>query len=79
MSRDTLDQVRRIAADVFERDENLLGADSSPDHVETWDSVQHLTLVLALEARYGIEFGPEEMERMKTLGDIARLVGSKVR
>jgi len=79
VSSETLDEVRRIAADVFGRDENLLGADSSPEQVETWDSVQHLTLVLALEARYGVEFSPEEMERMKTLGDIAGLVGSKIR
>ena len=75
----TLDEVRRIAADVFLRDERLLNADSSPEQVETWDSVQHLNLVLALEAKYGIEFGPEEMDRMKTLGDIATLVGSKIR
>ena len=79
MSGETLDEVRRIAADVFGKDVNLLGADSSPEQVETWDSVQHLTLVLALEAKYGIEFGPEEMERMNTLGDIANLVASKIR
>jgi len=79
MSGATLDEVRRIAADVFGKDVNLLGADSSPEQVETWDSVQHLTLVLALEVKYGIEFGPEEMERMKTLGDIADLVASKIR
>jgi len=79
MSLTTLDEVRRIAADVFERDESLLGADSSPEQIETWDSIQHLTLVLALEAKYGIEFGPEEMDRMKTLGEIATLVGTKIR
>ena len=78
MSSETLDQVCQIAADVFGKDVKLLGADSSPEQVETWDSVQHLTLVLALEAKYGIEFGPEEMERMKTLGDIANLVASKI-
>jgi len=78
MSGETLDEVRRIAADVFGTDVKLLGADTSPEQVETWDSVQHLTLVLALEAKYGIEFGPEEMERMKTLGDIANLVASKI-
>ena len=79
MSPTTLDEVRRIAADVFARDESLLGADSSPEQVETWDSIRHLTLVLALEAKYGIEFGPEEMDRMKTLGDFATLVGTKIR
>jgi acyl carrier protein len=79
MTQAMLDEVRRIAADVFARNESLLNADSSPEQVETWDSVQHLTLVLALEAKYGIEFAPEEMDRMRTLGEIAALVGTKIR
>lgn len=79
MSARTLDEVRRIAADVFSKDEDLLAADTSPEQIETWDSVRHLSLVLALEAKYGIEFAPEEMDRMKTLGEIAGLVGSKIR
>jgi acyl carrier protein len=79
VSRPVLDEVRRIAADVFELDVTSLGADSSPGQVETWDSLRHLNLVVALEAKYGIEFAPEEMERMETLGDIAALVGSKLR
>ena len=79
MSGRTFNEVRRIAADVFGKDEDLLDADSSPEQIETWDSVRHLNLVLALEAKYGIEFGPEEMDRMKTLGEIAGLVGTKNR
>ena len=79
MSGRTLDEVRRLAADVFGKDEDLLDADSSPEQIETWDSVRHLNLVLALEAKYGIEFGPEEMDCMKTLGEIAGLVGTKIR
>jgi acyl carrier protein len=78
MSGGTLDEVRRIAADLFDKDEDLLDADSSPEIVETWDSIQHLNLILAVEARYGIEFGPEEMDRMKTLGEIAGLVRTKI-
>ena len=79
MSDRTLDEVRRVAAEVFARDEDFLGANSSPEQIESWDSVQHLNLVLALEAKYGIEFDPEEMDSMKTLGEIAALVQTKAR
>lgn len=77
MSGNPLEVVRRIAADLFAVDPALLHADSSPEQVESWDSVQHLNLVLALEEKYGIQFEPEEMERMTNLGIIAALVGNK--
>lgn len=79
MSADILKEVRRIAADVFAVEENALHAGSSPEQVESWDSVQHLNLILALEGRYGVEFTPEEMEQMLNLGGIARVLESKIR
>jgi len=42
--------------------------ESSPETIESWDSVQHLNLVLALEEEYGFEFLPEEMDQAKTVG-----------
>jgi acyl carrier protein len=78
MSGSLLTEVCGIAADVFAVDAKTLGNGSSPEQVEAWDSVQHLNLVLALEGRYGILFEPEEMERMKNLGAIATLVGTKL-
>jgi acyl carrier protein len=45
--------------------------------VESWDSVQHLNLVLALEEQFGIQFEPEEMDAMKNIGAIAGLVARK--
>jgi acyl carrier protein len=78
MNGEIWNEVRGIAADIFQVDAGLLQAASSPDQVEAWDSVQHLNLVLALEGKYGIAFDPEEMEQMKNLGEIASLVTTKI-
>jgi acyl carrier protein len=78
MNGEIWNEVRGIAADIFQVDPQALNASSSPDQVEKWDSVQHLNLVLALEDKYGIAFEPEEMEQMKNLGDIAALLGTKL-
>ena len=78
MTESILDEVRTIAADTFGVDARTLSAHSSPEQVEAWDSVQHLNLVLALESKYGVQFEPEEMERMKDLGQIAALLGTKI-
>jgi acyl carrier protein len=78
MNGDILTAVRGVAADVFAVDPKTLDAASSPEHIEAWDSVQHLNLVLALEGKYGIQFAPEEMEHMQNLGEIAQLLETKI-
>jgi len=77
MNAELFDQVRGIAADVLQVAPKTLGAESSPESVQSWDSVQHLNMVLALEEQFGIQFDPEEMDAMKTIGAIASLVAEK--
>jgi acyl carrier protein len=77
MDQPLFERVRGIAADVFQLDGATLSADSSPETIEAWDSVQNLNLVLALEEEFGFEFAPEEMDQMKTIGQIATVAAAK--
>lgn len=77
MSKSSLDQIRSLAADVLGVDVSQLSASSSPETVDVWDSVQHLSLVLAFEQQFDIQLEPEEIEAMKTLGGIAAIVDRK--
>jgi acyl carrier protein len=72
------EQVRGIAADLFAMPATKLTPDSSPETVEAWDSTQHLSLVLALEERFGFQLSPEEVEQMQSLAEVARVVESKL-
>jgi len=77
MNAAVFEKVRSIAADVLEVKYGALSAESSPQTVDTWDSVRHLNLVLALEESFGMQFSPEEMDQMKNLGQIAEMTGLK--
>ena len=74
MDEQVLSRVREIASDVLEAE---VTPDSSPETIESWDSVHHLNLVLALEGEYGFEFLPEEMDQAKSVGSLALLVAAK--
>lgn len=74
----TLDRTRQIVADVFALPLAQIAADSSPDNVEGWDSLQHLNVVLALEKEFGLQFSPEEIEQMLSVELIADLVEEKL-
>jgi acyl carrier protein len=73
-----LDRVRSLAADVLQVPAASLTPASSPETVESWDSVRQLDLVLALEQAFGVQFEPEEIDQMKSIECIVGLLSPKV-
>jgi acyl carrier protein len=73
-----LDQIRIMASDLFGVPAERISAPSTPETIETWDSIQHLNLVLALEEKFGVQLSPEEIEQMKSIGAVAELVERKL-
>jgi acyl carrier protein len=68
------EQVRSVASDIFGIPADGITAESSPETVENWDSMQHLNLVLAIEEKFGVQLDPEDIEKMKNIGAVAALV-----
>lgn len=74
MTASTFEQVRNIASDIFGVPSDKITAESSPETIENWDSMQHLNLVLAVEEKFGVQLEPEDIEKMKNIGAVAELV-----
>ena len=72
------EQVKGIAADIFGTRPEQITAESSPETIESWDSTQHLNLVLAIEEKFAIQLEPEEIEQMKNLGLASTIVEKKL-
>jgi acyl carrier protein len=68
------DELRNLAADILEVEPDELDEDSSPETVGSWDSVQHLNLILAIEEQYGVQLDPEQIGGAATLGELASIV-----
>ena len=73
-----LERTREIVADIFEVPLEQVLPESSPDTIETWDSIHHLNLVLALEQEFGIQFSPEEIEQLLSVELIVALLAEKI-
>ncbi|MCU1241126.1 MAG: hypothetical protein JWO71_1852 [Candidatus Acidoferrum typicum] len=74
-----LSKVLGLAAEVFQVPESNLAAASSPDTIESWDSLHHLTFVVALEQEFNIQFSPEEIEQLLSIELAAALVDEKAK
>jgi acyl carrier protein len=62
------ERVRRIFADVLNAPIGTLLTRSCPEDIPAWDSVQHLSIILALEQAFRVQFDPDEMDQLTTLG-----------
>jgi acyl carrier protein len=74
LTASTFEQVRNVASDIFGIPANQVTAESSPETIDNWDSMQHLNLVLAIEEKFGVQLDPEDIEEMKNIGAVAALV-----
>ena len=64
------DRLRRIVAQVFDVPEGSVTDESGPETVESWDSLTHLNLVLALEEEFGVQFTPDDAMKMVSIGAV---------
>lgn len=79
MISNVLEQVRAIAADIFSVPLANIQTNSTPETIETWDSIQHLNLALTLEEKFNLQLSPEEIEQMRDIGQITKLIETKLR
>jgi acyl carrier protein len=51
----------------------------SANDVDEWDSVTHVSLVLAIEEEFGLRFRVGEVESTKNLGDLVNLIALRMK
>jgi acyl carrier protein len=66
-----------ICRDVFDRPSLELTRDTSADDVEEWDSASNITLVVAVEEKFGVKFRTGEIEELRNVGDFVDLIAAK--
>jgi len=77
----TKDEVRSKLKSIFETvldvDDLDLRDDLSAGDIEEWDSLSHVRLIVTVERQFDIKFSNSEIEELKNVGDLIRLVMTK--
>jgi acyl carrier protein len=55
-------------------DEQSLSEESSPDTIQSWDSLNHLNIILAMEQEFGIELSVDDAMNMVNIGRIREML-----
>ena len=54
------DRIKNVMAAVFEVSVDKIKDNASPDTIESWDSLKHMNLIIALEEEFDVEFSESE-------------------
>lgn len=79
MSKDELRQrVEDIFRDVVDAPGVVFDEQLAAGELAQWDSLAHINLVSSLEKQFRIRFSLSEIDQMKTVGSILRLLEKKL-
>jgi acyl carrier protein len=73
----TLESLNRIFKRVFDDESIVVVRETTADDVDGWDSLSHVTLILAIESHYGIRFSQKELLTFRNVGDLLDAIDAK--
>ncbi len=66
-----------IFNDVFLKEDMQLTPALSAKDVPGWDSFKQIEILVAVEERFGIRLNTKEIDALKSVGDLASVIGTK--
>jgi acyl carrier protein len=72
------DRLTDLMQDIFDDPDVVATPELSADDVESWDSMTHIRLVLAVEKAFKIKFVASEIGDMRNVGEMVSLIKSKL-
>lgn len=69
-------KLNEVFEDVF--DEKIdITAETTAEDVDDWDSLSHITLMVAVEDAFGIKFKMKEVSSMKNVGEMVAIIAER--
>ena len=71
-------ELKRVILSALKLDDWDIKDDTIASQVPGWDSLNHVNVILAVEQHFRVRFKPVEILKLKDIGDLQRLVSSKL-
>ena len=72
-------RIKKVMSAVFDVPIEEINDESSPDTIESWDSLKHMQLVVALEEEFAIQYEDEEIVELLNYALIKLIISEKVK
>lgn len=68
------ERLNEVFRDIFDDDTIEVNDSTTADDIEDWDSLNHITLIDAVESEFGVRFTMGEVSGMKNVGEMAEII-----
>ena len=70
-------RLNKVFRDVFDDDSITVNPKTTANDIEDWDSLEHITLIAAVEKEFKMKFKMGEISSMKNVGEMAGIVAAR--
>ncbi|MBQ8614664.1 MAG: acyl carrier protein [Ruminiclostridium sp.] len=72
------ERLNEVFRDFFDDEDIDLDEETTADDIDDWDSLNHITLMAAVEDEFGIRFTMGEVSGMKNVGEMAEIIKDRM-
>jgi acyl carrier protein len=72
------EQILKIMTEIFEMNAEDFPNSVDQEHLDSWDSLRHLNLIVELEEAFEVSYEPEEIAEMTSIEKIVEFTRLKI-
>ncbi|MCH5205947.1 MAG: acyl carrier protein [Oscillospiraceae bacterium] len=72
-------RLEKVFRDVFDDDSIELSDSTTADDIDAWDSLEHISLISAVEKAFKMRFTMKEVSGMKNVGEMIDIVAERAK
>ena len=76
---DILKRLTEVFEDVFDLDGVSITRETTANDIDEWDSLEHITLISAVESTFKMKFKMKEVSTMKNVGEMIDIIAERTK
>ncbi len=72
-------RLNKVFRDVFDDDDITVNANTTANDIEDWDSLEHITLMAAVQKEFKVKFSMGEIASMKNVGEMVQIIEKRAK
>jgi len=72
-----LEKLQPIFRDIFDNHNLVITSQTTANDIDDWDSISHISLVVAIEQEFHIKFALGELQSLQNVGEMLDIIKQK--
>ena len=78
-AKEIYERLNKVFRDVFDDDDITVKAETTANDIEDWDSLEHITLMSAVQKEFKVKFTMGEIASMMNVGEMVQIIEQRAK